>query len=513
MIRFDRGLLLVILISLAINFFNLGALPLLDPDEPVYAETPKEMFQYNEFLSPRIYGEYWYDKPPLYYWLVAGSFKLFGVNEFAARFPSALQGVFCAAAVYIFMRRWMGEKAALFSGIVLATSVEYFYLAKAAVTDMTLLTCLTLALFCFWDKRYYAAYFFAGLATLAKGPIGILFPCGIIFVYLCFSREFSRLLHMKLGSGMLVYSIVALPWYWFMYKMHGSAFIDTFLGFHNVTRFTSPEHPEGVLWYYYIPVLLLGFFPWIAALPQALWNACNERGERGRMLLFMTIWAGFIFLFFTVSRTKLVSYILPMYPPLAILLGAYIARLGERYPRPRPVLWGVGLTVLNCLFAGGMLFGLKEMPELAQGVYMQVAILAVMLALVWWFIWRKEYAWVVGVKTLGMGMFIFVLIGVMFPVAAPAFSSKAIASELVRQYDGKSPLYVIKFLRPGVSFYSGIYGIEAKGPGDVYKAMADNGKSYYLVRESEYLRLPEELRGQIKVLAEKDGKFLLEKSH
>lgn len=511
MIRFDKGLLLVILLSLAINFFNLGALPLLDPDEPVYAETPKEMFLYNEFMSPRIYGEYWYDKPPLYYWLVAGSYKLFGINEFAARFPSALLGVFCAAAVYVFVRRWLGENAALFSGVVLATSIEYFYLAKAAVTDMTLLTCLSLALLCFWDKRYYCAYFFAGLATLAKGPIGLLFPGGIIFLYLCFSREFSRLLKMKLGSGLIVYAIVALPWYWFMYKMHGSEFIDTFIGFHNVTRFTSPEHPEGVLWYYYLPVLLLGFFPWIAILPQAIWNAVATRGEKGRLLLFMSLWAAFIFVFFSVSQTKLVSYILPMYPPLAILVGAYIAQLGERYPKPRPIMWGVSLTLLSVLLAAGMLLGLKEMPALAKGVYLQIAVLFGMVAFVWWFIWRKAYAWVVGVKTFAMGLFALVLLSVMFPIAAPDFSSKNIAAELVRHYDGKSPLYVVKFLRPGVSFYSGLYGNEVKTESDVYKAMEENGKAYYLIRNSEYAHLPEEYRGRIKVLAELDGKVLLEK--
>lgn len=511
MIRFDRGLLLVILLSLLINFFNLGALPLLDPDEPVYAETPKEMFQFQEFMSPRIYGEYWYDKPPLYYWLVAGSYKLFGVNEFAARFPSAALGVVCAAAVYVAARRTFGERAALFSGLVLATSIEYFYLAKAAVTDITLVTCLTLALLCFWNKRYYWAYAFAGLATLAKGPIGLLFPGGILFGYLCLSREFSLLLRMKLGSGLLVYAIVAMPWYWFMYKMHGSAFIDTFIGFHNVTRFTSPEHPEGVLWYYYIPVLLLGFFPWISLLPQTLWNALQERGEKGRLLLFLMVWAAFIFLFFSVSQTKLVSYILPMYPPLAMLVGWYIAQLSERYPKPRPCAWAINLTIMGLLFGGGMLYGLKEMPALAQGVYLQLAVLALMLVAVWWFVWRKDYGWAVGAKVVAMTAFAAILVGVMFPIAAPEFASKNIATELTRHYDGKSPLYVIKFLRPGVSFYSGLYGKEIKTDDDLAQALHQDGKAFYLIRKSEYVRLSDELRSGAKVLADLDGKVLLEK--
>lgn len=137
--KLETGFWLVAIITLLIVFFNLGGIPLLDPDEPVYAETPKEMFSFNEFLSPRIYGEYWYDKPPMYYWLVAASYKLFGMNEFAARFPSAVLAVACTVLVYQSGRRLFNERAGVAGALVLATSIEFFYLGKAAVTDITLL--------------------------------------------------------------------------------------------------------------------------------------------------------------------------------------------------------------------------------------------------------------------------------------------------------------------------------------------------------------------------------------
>ena len=133
-----RNLLLLAVVSCLIFFIGLGGVPLLDPDEPVYAQTPKEMLAAHDLLSPRIYGDYWYDKPPMYYWLVAGSFSLFGVNEFAARFPSAVMGLGCVFYLFFAVRRLLNETAAFWSAMVLATSLGFFYIAKAAVTDMTL---------------------------------------------------------------------------------------------------------------------------------------------------------------------------------------------------------------------------------------------------------------------------------------------------------------------------------------------------------------------------------------
>ena len=143
--RLDGRFWLVAIIAAIILFINLGTIPLLDPDEPVYAETPKEMIHFNEFLSPRIYGEYWYDKPPMYYWLVTAAFKVFGVSEFSARFPSAFLGLAGVTALYLHGCRLFSKRAAMAAALVLATSIEYFYLGKAAVTDITLTFCLTLA--------------------------------------------------------------------------------------------------------------------------------------------------------------------------------------------------------------------------------------------------------------------------------------------------------------------------------------------------------------------------------
>lgn len=510
--RSKLGPILIILLAGFIMLFNLGGVPLLDPDEPVYAETPKEMLRFGDFVSPRIYGEFWYDKPPMYYWLVAASFKLFGVNEFAARFPSALLAVACALYVYYAASRLFGERAGLVSALVLTTSIEFFYLGKAAVTDMTLCFFLTVSLLAFLEKRYYLFYICAGLATVTKGPVGFLFPGAIIFIYMLLTRSFSLLREMKIPAGVVLFAVSGLPWYIAMYSIHGNAFVETFLGFHNVTRFTSPEHPEGVLWYYFIPVLLLGFLPWTAVMAQAVWTALTDsRYQHARPLLFLLVWAAFIFLFFTASRTKLVSYILPMYPPLAMIVGWYIDRIWDQRRGARPFGWPLLLTVFGGLFAAGAVWGAQaKMPALLPGAYATAATFAVMIAGTWYFVWRRDVDRAFWLQVAGMAVFTVVLMTLLLPPAAPAFHARDISRAFTSHYDGKSPVYVIKFLRPGFSFYAGVYGNELK-PEGWDKALATPGRVYYVVRRPDYNVLSDADKARLQVLATADAKMLLVK--
>lgn len=505
--RIDSYFWLIAFIAATIMFFYLGAVPLLDPDEPVYAETPKEMIAFNDFLSPRIYGEYWYDKPPMYYWLVAGAFKIFGISEFSARFPTAFLGVAGVLALYLFGCELFNKRAALVGALVLATSVEYFYLAKAAVTDITLSFCLILALLSFLTKRYYLMYIFSGLATVTKGPVGLIFPGAIIFLYLCVTKRLHLLKEMKIPSGILLFSITALPWYLYMYNAHGSAFIETFLGFHNITRFTSPEHPELVVWYYYIPVLVLGFFPWTAILLQSAWASLTKSTQNDfSVLVFLNIWAAFIFVFFTISQTKLVSYILPMYPPLALIAGWYIDFIWAS--RQRSITWPAAFSVLSAVLVIGMFFGVKSLPDLTAGITVLAGIITVMVVCSLIFMWQKQLNRVFWTQVIGMMLFAMVLVGMLFPVAAPYFTSKYIGQEFSAQYDGKSPVYILKFLRPGFAYYTNIYGNELQ-KNDFVASINTPGRAYYVVQEEEYKLLPESERGKVKVIAASADRIVL----
>ena len=513
--KLGSGFWLVAIISIMIVCFNLGGIPLLDPDEPVYAETPKEMIAFNDFVSPRIFGEYWYDKPPMYYWLVAASYKIFGMTAFAARFPTAILAIICTLVVYLSGRRLFNERAGVAGALVLATSIEFFYLGKAAVTDMTLLLFLTISLLSFIEKKYYIAYIFAALATLTKGPIGLLLPGAIVFSYIIVTRNWSQIFKMKIPSGLLLYAMVALPWYVIMYSLHGSAFIDTFLGFHNLTRFSSPEHPEGVLWYYYIPVLILGFFPWTAIMLQSIWNSLTKGRQDFNALLFLNIWAIVIFVFFSISQTKLVSYILPMYPPLAMIVGWYIDRLWASNNRQRSNSWAISLFILTLLLSAGMVMGLKTMPILQTGVYLSSAIFIIMAVAVAYFVWKKAIGRAFWAQIIGMGLFSIVLVSVLFPVAAPGFTMRNMAGEFKTQYDGTSPVYIIKFLHPGFTFYTDVYGIEIKTDSklkddpELMKAIQESQRAYFVIRGSEYKRLTDAERQVLTVLASVDDKVLL----
>lgn len=486
-------------------------MPLLDPDEPVYAETPKEMFLFNDFISPQIYGQYWYDKPPMYYWLVAGAFKLFGVNEFAARFPSALLAVICVVVVYMSVSKLVSERAGIVSGLVLATSIEYFYLGKAAVTDITLTLFLTVSLLCFLQKKYYLFYIFSGLATLTKGPIGFLFPGAIIFIWMAFTRRFSDLKHMKIPVGIILWAIVALPWYGVMYQVHGADFINGFIGVNNITRFTTAEHDKTSGWYFFIPVLILGFFPWTALMFQSIKASLKTKGtEKHALLLFLNVWAAFIFLFFSISSTKLVTYILPVYPPLAILVGWYLDQCMKKYRfLAEGLVWPIFLTLLSVLLLGGLVAGSNLIPDITLGASGLAVVLILMILTVWYFLYNKEVKRAFWVQAIAMTITSIILVTVLLPPIENNFSTRSIAQDFVTNYDGKSPVYVIKFLRPGFAFYTNKYGKEINSTQEIRNIISQSGQAYLVIRKSEYQSLSGSEQDSLAVLSQSNDKLLL----
>ncbi|CUH93948.1 hypothetical protein P22_0010 [Propionispora sp. 2/2-37] len=501
-------LAMIVCVAGILMFSYLGTQPLLDPDEPVYAETAKEMFTFHDIISPRIYGEFWYDKPPMYYWLVAGAFKIFGVGEFAARFPSALFAVGGAIAVYLAGRRMFSERGGLLSALVLATSLEYFYLGNAAVTDMTLTFFLTTALLSFFHRNYYAFYVFAALSVVTKGPVGLFF-CGVIVgIYLLITSNWMTLKNMKLVRGTVLFSVIALPWYLAMYWQHGMAFIDTFLGFHNVTRFLQPEHVSGKIWYFYIPVLLIGFFPWTAFLAQAFTEGVKEKGEKRNACIFLALWASAVFLFFSLSQTKLISYILPMFPPLALLVGYYLDKVWEqkRYGalKGTAILFGAAVAILAAaLFYGGT----AVTARLIAPVKMITGVLFLMAVIVFFYSWRRNFRAVVTAYTIGMLAFTTVFMTQALPVVAPAVSMKKFVGVFKQYYNGQGTVYVAKFYRPGFMFYSGVPSIEFDS-GDVKSIVDKNETAYVIMKKAHFEKIPQEIKDKVQIKALQEDRIL-----
>lgn len=316
-------------------FFGNGQLWITDSVESNYALTAKEMVLSGDWISPQIYGNYWYDKPAFFYWLTAAGFKIFGFNEFAARFFPALFGMAGLGLLVYAAKKLYGEKTAFWSGVILMTSTEFFLISKSVITDSTLFFFFSMALVFFYlgystqqKNYYYGMYIGMALATLTKGPIGFLLPGLIMVLFLVFTCGWREIKNMKVFSGGLLFFLIAAPWYVAMYNLHGSAFIDQFFGTHNFLRATVSEHPRDNVFYYYTLVLLLALFPWSGLLPRFLWRTLREDGKWRRpdeKTGFLLIWAATVFFFFQNMATKYLTYTYPMLFPLALLLGKYLS--------------------------------------------------------------------------------------------------------------------------------------------------------------------------------------------
>lgn len=336
-----------LLLGLALYLFLLGNwnIAITDPVESNYALTAKEMLMAQNYLSPQIYGNYWYDKPIFFYWEVIAGFKLFGINEWGARFFPAMFGVLGLFMTYWFGYKLYNRRTGFVAALILGTSFEYWLIAKTVITDMTLFVFFNAALICFYvgyshrqRNYYYGSYFFAALAVLTKGPIGLLLPGLIVILFLISQRNYKELLRMKWLGGTALFLLVAGPWYYFMYKTHGMDFINVFLGVHNVLRATVSEHPRDNVWYYYLGMFIIGFFPWVFTVPAMLKRYWQDRraqlevksfwqrwGTFDATTAFLLIWALTIAVFYQLMATKYTTYTFPYLLPIAVLVARSLA--------------------------------------------------------------------------------------------------------------------------------------------------------------------------------------------
>jgi 4-amino-4-deoxy-L-arabinose transferase-like glycosyltransferase len=341
-------------LSYVLFFHGLGDIGLIGPDEPRYSAIAREMLTTGDYITPRLYGIPWFEKPPLMYWLAALGFKLFGFNEFGARFPSALGATISVFAIYWCGRKLWDRSLGLLAALILTTSIGFFAFARAASMDMPLTACLTLAmvffLFAFNDqsprRRYWLYGFYAaiGLGVLAKGPVALLLPamslCG--FNLLRGKWEDWRTWHPRM---LWVTALVAAPWYLLCTYFNGWAFIQEFFINQNFARFTSTIHGHDRPIYFYFPVLLMMTFPWTFILISAI------RRRLGKNEQFLVWWAIVPFVFFSLSGSKLPGYILPMAPPLAYLCARELLQPVSR-------LYRIGVFVEAGLLAFiGVAFG------------------------------------------------------------------------------------------------------------------------------------------------------------
>lgn len=326
-----------------IFFHNIWTYALMDVDESRYVSMAKDMYHSKDFLTLYLNGEYFFEKPPLYFWGECLSFALWGkITEATARFPVALYGTLCAYAVYFVGRKIVSRTYGVVSALMLATSLEYLILAKFAILDIVVSTCIGLSLcfgvmthFCLEkNKKYFwwLFYIFSGLAVMAKGIPGFIVPFGSMFIISIVSKRFKEIFRPQyFVVGFILFFLISLPWHIVMLKLHDPLFFNEYIIKHHVQRFFGEdtlgrEQP----FYFYFVTLLWGFFPWIVSLLSVLVRKIvkkdfniKELTDTRKFLLYNGIIVLFILLFFSASDTKLITYILPIYPALAFL-GGYI---------------------------------------------------------------------------------------------------------------------------------------------------------------------------------------------
>ncbi|WIW69928.1 ArnT family glycosyltransferase [Anaerosinus gibii] len=510
--RKNLDVIIILIVAGFIMLFKLGAVPLLDPDEPVYIQTALEMLNHNDFISPRIYGDFWYDKPPMYYWLIALAVKFFGATELSARLPSAVLAIAGAMLVYYYGNRLFDRRSALYGALILVTSFEYFYLGKAAVTDITLSCFFSGVIFAYLSKQYRLMYVFMGLSVLTKGPVGIVLPLAIILLHLIATKNWIEIFNLKIFQGGIIFLLITVPWYGMMYNLHGMDFIETFLGFHNVTRFLSPEHESGQIWYYYLPVLCIGFFPWVSYLLPALYEGWREKNkEKGKNILALMIWLSIVFVFFSVSQTKLISYILPMYPPMALLTGWYMNRCIKEFRIKTLNFAGAGMMLISLL----IFIVLEITAEYKLGIQINgIKYLGVLfVGMVSWvflsnFV-KNRRCYLLGI-VVGMMGFVVILMNCIFPAITDFVSVKPTAEVFNEVYVNQStPVYVEKFYRPGFCYYTGVAGRELKT--DLQAAVKGEKEAYFLVREKNFDQLSIKEKENLMIINKQKDVLLLYK--
>lgn len=499
--KIPNWLILAAIVGLFVLYFvRLGSYPLTDPDEPFYGQAAKEMARGEGWLTPHYLQpgqtspQPWFDKPPMYYWLSAGCAKVLGPTELACRLPSAILVLALILILYALVKHDFGKRTAVLSAVIFATCIHAIVLARAAVTDVTFATFLLGAIYAYrrwFDAEGKGRYGWmalcgamTGLGMLAKGPVAPLLLLLTFVIHLAWTKSLKRLLSLDALAGILMAVLVGVPWFAAMYTMNHDAFVNQFIKFHNLDRYTKPLHPgttgEWYAYFFFVPVFFMFFFPWSVLLPAAIIRF--RRANPGAMLAF--VWCAVVFLFFSASKTKLVTYIFPTYPMAAMFVGVMIdkAILGEaRCGRSvkRGLVAGI---VMAAVFTLALTFYLNyrvHNAKMAQGMLLLGVVLAGMFVAALLQRTKGERAvWTIGA---GMTAFTAVLMVLMIPMAAPAISTRDLVKHIPPQGRTGARLDLLK--KPSLVFYMDRWPKQLDTTEEARAFLSDSAPSWVICKD------------------------------
>lgn len=434
-------------------------MPITDPVESNYALTAKEMVLASDWLSPRIYGNVWFDKPVFFYWITGIAFKIFGVSDLAARLAPAFFAALGLVLMYWFLTKISHQSVAFLAVLIMGTSLEYTVLAKLVITDMVFFLFNSLALGFFYfgyirmdgSKRwYFVMYISMALAVLTKGPIGVLLPGVVMLIFIGIQRNWAELKEMSIPVGVFLFAAVALPWYFAMYAVHGAVFLDTFLGVHNYLRATVSEHPKDNVGYYYIVVFLLSMLPWSALSIKAFVQGCKElRLKFSPLILFCFVWALTYFIFYSLMATKYLTYTFPILFPVSIITAIYLDKMLAQ-GKTTPIFYWLGIPLVIVTFAY-IIVAYRYLKGLELVV--TAGALLLILLITWWQAIAQNTKHVFALLCLCQLAVYAVLSIFVFPAMAESRSEEGLA-ETIRYYSGHR-IGLYQFYSTSSVYYSG----------------------------------------------------------
>ncbi len=362
---------LTLLLSVAF-LLCLGLHPYITPSEARYIEIARQMVVSGDWIIPHINGVPYFEKPPLFYWMEAGMFSLFGWGEFSGRLLTALLSVALCMLTYALASVLYTRREGVAAALVLATTWLGFSLSRVVMLDVPLTVCVTATMLCFIMAAreekprawvVYTMYVAAALGMLAKGLVAIALPGMIVLAWLVLTKRWALLLKLRLPTGIVLFLVIALPWhiaagarypeFWKFYFLH-----------EHFSRFLTDVHRRVQPWWFFIAVLTVGAMPWLPLMLRALWQ---ERRNREPYRVLLLLWAVLPFLFFSSSHSKLIPYIYPCFPPLAVLITPHLLQAWQRRD----------LFARICVYAAALTAPLGYMVQVAAPHYSRGSVKAV----------------------------------------------------------------------------------------------------------------------------------------
>jgi 4-amino-4-deoxy-L-arabinose transferase-like glycosyltransferase len=460
---------------LVLWFGALDQRALFHPDEGRYAEIPREMLASGDWVTPRLNGLKYFEKPILQYWITAAAFSAFGKQEFVARLWPASAGFLTLLLVYYTGRRLAGVRAGVVAAALLASTFQFFVFSQLLTLDMGLTLFLTLALCAFlrsqdtraaltqrrnWTLLIWVAM---GLAVLSKGLVGVVLPALVLIAYILIERDWKFVARLQWRLGPLVFLAIVLPWFVWVQWRNPEFFQFFFVREHFARYAQSGHHREGA-WYYFLGVLVVGSLPWsFAYIKTALasWRKPRLRNFEINPLRVLVLWIAIVTLFYSVSASKLPGYILPVYPAFALLVGCQVER--ERLALSLPTLLLAAIVGIATALCAAFLTHIPKFAEerdliaryvawAAAGgcVLAGAAVLAILL--------RRRYAWLAGCAVVFGTLTAFQVLVSGTQSIEPALSSEGLVDQALHKigsFEANAPFYSVDMYDQTLPYYLG----------------------------------------------------------